>query len=132
MKENITSSDDDFDFDSDSQSQNQKNEPSTIKHANPTSNTKQMRRQMSSIGRFSLRSQTKENPSIITFFVALVHDDGNDISEEEFIQLWEERVMKKYDRFTFQVCSDDDRYFEVRINKSINHTVNENNYDCSF
>jgi hypothetical protein len=72
-----------------------------------------LKRQMTSIGRFALRSQTEENPSIISFFVALVHEEGKDINVDEFTEIWEKRVMDKYDRFRFQVSSEDDRYFEV-------------------
>ena len=73
-----------------------------------------LRRRMTSIGRFTLRSQTEENPSIISFFVALVHEEGKDINVEDFGKICEERVMQKYDRFCFRVSSVDDRYFEVR------------------
>ena len=80
-----------------------------------TSNKKLLRKQMTSIGRFSLSSQTEENPSIISFFVALVHEDGKDMKLEAFRNLWNERIMNKYERFRFHVSDQDSRYFEVRI-----------------
>lgn len=78
-------------------------------------NRKVMRKQMTSIGRFSLASQTKENPSVISFFVALAHEAGRDIDLDEFSDRWEQRVMKKHDRFGFRVSLDDERYFEVSL-----------------
>lgn len=81
------------------------------KSSYPT-NKKVLRKQLTSIGRFSLVSQTDQNPSVISFFVALAHETGKDMNADEFSEIWEERVMKKYDRFGFQVSSEDDRYFE--------------------
>ncbi len=80
----------------------------------PTS-SKLLRKQMTSIGRFSLSSQTEENPSIISFFVALAHEEGKDLNLEAFNSLWSERIMSKYERFRFHVCREDNRYFEVRL-----------------
>jgi hypothetical protein len=76
---------------------------------------KALRKQMTSIGRFSLVSQTEENPSIISFFVALAHEKNKDIDVDEFTRLWENRVLKRHDRFGFQVSGDNYRYFEVGI-----------------
>ena len=73
-----------------------------------------LRRKMSSIGRFSMKSQTFENPSNITFFVALAHNRGDEFTIEDFTSLWRSRVMEKFERFRSCVSSDDDRYFEVR------------------
>lgn len=70
---------------------------------------------MSSIGRFSMKSQTFENPCNIAFFVALAHDRSDEFSVEDFRRLWSSRVMEKFERFRSRVCSDDDRYFEVRM-----------------
>lgn len=75
-----------------------------------------LRKQMTSIGRFSLVSQTEENPSVISFFVALAHDTDKDIGVDDFKELWQKRVMKRHDRFGFQVSSEDYKYFEVRFN----------------
>jgi hypothetical protein len=74
-----------------------------------------LRRQMTSIGRFSLVSQDDEYPSVISFFVALAHPTGKDLELHEFREIWDEKIMKKYERFSFQVAKDDDRYFEVSI-----------------
>jgi len=71
------------------------------------------RRRMTSIGKFSLRSQTEENPSIISFFVVLTHNKGESITVREFDDLWRQRVMKKHERFSCQVSSNDDDYFEI-------------------
>lgn len=81
----------------------------------PTINRKSLRKQMTSIGRFSLSSQTEENPSIISFFVALVHKDGKDMSMEAFNKIWNERIVSKYERFRFHICKEDSRYFEVSL-----------------
>jgi hypothetical protein len=71
-------------------------------------------RSLSSIGRFALRSQTKRNPSIITFFVAISNEKGQkEIDLEEFGELIQERVMPNHERFRSKICADDDRYFEV-------------------
>lgn len=79
------------------------------------SRSKLLRRQMTSIGRFSLSSQTEQNPSIISFFVALVHGDEHDLNLETFNDLWRERIMSKYERFRFHVSKEDTSYFEVRF-----------------
>jgi len=83
---------------------------------NQQRNNKALRKQMTSIGRFSLASQTEENPSIISFFVALAHKAGEDIDIDALSEMWEQRVMQKHERFGFKVSDDVDGYFEVRIN----------------
>ena len=73
-----------------------------------------LHRALSSIGRFALRSQTKQNPSIISFFVALSNEKGKkELDLNEFGQLIEERVVTKHERFRSRICWNDDRYFEV-------------------
>jgi hypothetical protein len=73
-------------------------------------------RSLSAIGRFALRSQTKRNPSIITFFVSISNEKGQkEIGLEEFGQLIQERVMPNHERFRSKICPDDDRCFEVRL-----------------
>jgi len=85
---------------------------------------------MTAIGRFSLKSETPENPSIPTFFVALAghpkhkpelpvtsvkrlhSDDG--MTFAEFESLWNERDFHgKHERFLSKVSESDDRFFEV-------------------
>ena len=79
-----------------------------------TSEQRALRRQMTSIGRFALRSQTKRNPCIVTFFVASSNPKGQrGIDREELEELWSNRVMEKHERFHSRISSDDDRYFEV-------------------
>ena len=74
-----------------------------------------LQRQMTPIGKFALLSQTKCNPSIISFFVALANkDEGMGI--EEFEQLWT-KVMKKHERFRFLVSQADGCFEEA--NKSL-------------
>ena len=72
-----------------------------------------LQRQMTSLGRFALRSQTVENPSIITFFVAFDHESEEDFTAEELQSMWGERVMGYHERFRCQVSKDNDRLFEV-------------------
>jgi len=77
-----------------------------------------LHRTLSSIGRFALRSQTRRNPSIISFFVALSNErDKKELDLQEFGELIQERVMKKHERFQCRICSKDDRYFEVRSSR---------------
>jgi hypothetical protein len=70
-------------------------------------------RQMTTLGRFAFRSQTVQNPSVITFFVALTHEAGKELDLKEFQNIWEERVIDKHERFRCQISPEDDRYFEV-------------------
>jgi len=72
------------------------------------------KRQMTSIGRFSLRSQTTHNPSIVTFFIAFANKkDSEAMTLKEFENLWRRRVMDRHERFRCHVCEDDDSYFEI-------------------
>jgi hypothetical protein len=71
-------------------------------------------RSLTSIGRFALRSQTKRNPSIMTFFVAISNEKGQkEIDLDELGELVRDRVMPIHERFRSKICPDDDRYFEV-------------------
>jgi hypothetical protein len=74
-----------------------------------------IQRQLTSLGRFTLRSQTDENPSIITFFLALVHDSDKGLSLHDFQSTWQKRVMEIHERFSCQISEEDDHFFEVRI-----------------
>lgn len=73
-------------------------------------NNRKKRRQMSLIGKFSLTSQTTENPSIITFFAKL---RGKHFSMNEFDELWRHRVMNKHERFNCHVSLTHPGNFEV-------------------
>jgi len=76
---------------------------------------------MTAVGRFSLLSETGQNPSIPTFFVALVgHKQGEEpdkgMTLEEFETLWyEKQVNERHDRFVSRVdtSSGTHEYFEV-------------------
>jgi hypothetical protein len=83
--------------------------------AKPPSSKPMLQRQMTSLGRFAFRSQTVENPSIITFFVALTHEAGNELDLKEFQGIWEKRVVDKHERFRCQISPEDDRFFEVSV-----------------
>eukprot|EP00561_Arcocellulus_cornucervis_P004599 CAMPEP_0185808218 /NCGR_PEP_ID=MMETSP1322-20130828/5486_1 /TAXON_ID=265543 /ORGANISM="Minutocellus polymorphus, Strain RCC2270" /LENGTH=603 /DNA_ID=CAMNT_0028504421 /DNA_START=365 /DNA_END=2176 /DNA_ORIENTATION=+ len=79
-----------------------------------TSKQRTLRRRMTAIGRFALRSQTKRNPCIITFFVASSNPRGQKgMGRKELEELWSSRVMEKHERFHSRISSEDDRYFEV-------------------
>lgn len=66
---------------------------------------------MTSIGRFSLESETPTNPSIPTFFVALVGDKP--FSAQTFAQLWKDRGMEDlHPRFHHVVSPTRQGYFE--------------------
>lgn len=78
-----------------------------------------LHRSLSSIGRFALRSQTTQNPSIISFFVALSNKKGTkEMSQKDFGKLIQERVVTTHERFRSRICSNDDRYFEVSLDDS--------------
>eukprot|EP00979_Chaetoceros_neogracilis_P004746 scaffold824_cov132-Chaetoceros_neogracile.AAC.8 len=80
-----------------------------------------IQRQLTSLGRFTLRSQTEENPSIIAFFLALAHDSDKDLSLHDFQSTWEKRVMEKHERFRCQVSREDDHFFE----RPLDHYISE-------
>lgn len=75
---------------------------------------KLLRKRMTSIGRFSLKSETLQNPSIPTFFIGV----RGKLNVEEMDEVWNRRdIMKKYDRLQSSVCEQDDRFFKLN-NKS--------------
>lgn len=84
-------------------------ESSHSENANPKEH---IHRQLTSLGRFTLRSQTDENPSNISFFVAFAHDEKDALPIQDFQQLWMNRVMSRHERFHFAI-DDDDHYFKV-------------------
>lgn len=90
----------------------------------PSDNPKIIHRQLTSIGRFTMRSQTKEHPSIICFFVSLAHEEGNLLDIRDFRRAWKKRVIDQHERFHSRVCSTDDRYFEV-VDQSLEECITE-------
>jgi hypothetical protein len=90
----------------------------------PSDNPKIIHRQLTSIGRFTMRSQTKEHPSIICFFVSLAHEEGNLLDIRDFRRAWKKRVIDQHERFHSRVCSTDDRYFEV-VDQSLEECIIE-------
>eukprot|EP01083_Nonionella_stella_P159862 521950_1 len=63
-------------------------------------------RQMTSLGRFAVQSESVANPNIITFFVALAHKAGEDLDVNDFRGAWASRVMERHERFRSQVSRD--------------------------
>ena len=86
---------------------------SEIEHFSKEHQKTSFHRALSSIGRFALRSQTKRNPPIITFFVAISNEKGQkEIDLDELGELVRDRVMSVHERFRSRICPDDDHYFE--------------------
>lgn len=79
----------------------------------PSKSKVEFRRQTTSIGRFSLKSETATNPLLVTFFAALANEPGKDLDVDEFQTMWGERVMRKHERFRSRVCEWDNRFFEI-------------------
>lgn len=95
-------------------------DPSTPDGNNP----KTIHRQMTSIGRFTMRSQTAENPSIICFFVSLAQEKDNVLDIRDFRRVWKKRVVDQHERFHSHICPDDDRYFEV-VDQSLEECIKQ-------
>ena len=70
-------------------------------------------RQNTAIGRFSLKSETESNPSVLSFFVCITHEPGNAPSLNEFKFMWKTRVMDKHHRFRSRICAWDDHFFDT-------------------
>lgn len=70
-------------------------------------------RQMSSLGRFSLQSETPENPSVMTFFLLLGHNYESDVNLEEFNSLLQRKMLDMYERFNARICPMNETAFEV-------------------
>lgn len=86
---------------------------SEVEHLSKEHQKTTLHRSLSSIGRFALRSQTKRNPPIITFFVAISNEKGQkEIDLDELGELVRDRVMPIHERFRSKICPDDDHYFE--------------------
>eukprot|EP00562_Extubocellulus_spinifer_P004052 CAMPEP_0178516264 /NCGR_PEP_ID=MMETSP0696-20121128/25014_1 /TAXON_ID=265572 /ORGANISM="Extubocellulus spinifer, Strain CCMP396" /LENGTH=723 /DNA_ID=CAMNT_0020146515 /DNA_START=60 /DNA_END=2231 /DNA_ORIENTATION=+ len=102
-----------------------------------------LRRRMTSIGRFSMKSETKENPSIPTFFIALSgkpsrKGDGNidrttstcgscrGMSSGEFESTWMKSEMpSRHPRFHSRVSSQDDRFFQYETEATTTSSTTE-------
>ena len=74
---------------------------------------------MTSIGRFSLKTETETNPSVPTFFLALSSSPSNNSDESkimtvpEFISTWYQRNMPSlHPRFHYKLSSTHDGHFE--------------------
>lgn len=89
-------------------------------HQQGEKSTTVLRKRMTSIGRFSMQSETPRNLSIPTFFIALSskkNDDaggaGAGMSSSDFESAWMRSGMPgRHPRFHSRVSSQDDRYFE--------------------
>lgn len=99
-----------------------------------------LRTRMTSIGRFSLRSETSMNPSVPTFFVALSgksddqeisSSDSSDggMSVDEFKNLWYDRGMHiKHPRFHSYIPSNENGFFEHLVDKHLSDHVFEKSH----
>jgi len=72
---------------------------------------------MTAIGHFSLVSETKYNPSIVTFVINLTSPatgpDASPLSRAELCQLWKERGMsERHPRFHRSISADRPGYFQ--------------------
>eukprot|EP00567_Pseudictyota_dubia_P016914 CAMPEP_0197459574 /NCGR_PEP_ID=MMETSP1175-20131217/51760_1 /TAXON_ID=1003142 /ORGANISM="Triceratium dubium, Strain CCMP147" /LENGTH=595 /DNA_ID=CAMNT_0042994489 /DNA_START=141 /DNA_END=1928 /DNA_ORIENTATION=+ len=87
---------------------------SDLSGGSESSGDRVLRRRLTSIGRFSLRTQTERNPSIISFFLAFSNQRGRDgMNMKELEWVWRKRVMDRHERFRSRICEEDDRFFEV-------------------
>jgi hypothetical protein len=83
------------------------------KRQNSSSNRKQLKRTLTSIGRFALRSEPV-NPCVICFFVATSNERGKKaLTAADLGRLMNERVLSKHERFRSRVSPVDDRFFQV-------------------
>ena len=89
--------------------------PALTKNPRTSPTVVELRRRMTSIGRFSYKSETLHNPSIPTFFLAISEPDKDRVLDvKEMDEIWKQkRIMDKHDRFRSVVSSRDDRYFVV-------------------
>lgn len=98
-----------------------------------------LRTRMTSIGRFSLRSETSMNPSVPTFFVALSgksddqeissSDSDGGMSVDEFKNLWYDRGMHiKHPRFHSYIPSNENGFFEHLGDKHLSDHVFEKSH----
>lgn len=86
--------------------------------------TVELRKRMTSIGRFSYKSETIQNPSIPTFFLALSENNKNNdvLNVNEMNEIWKQKkIMDKHSRFRSVISSHDDRYFVDRQTQFRDH-----------
>ena len=77
---------------------------------------------MTSVGHFSLTSQTDDNPSVSTFFMSLVGEKPG-FTVQDFEKLWQDREMaERHPRFHFTVSKDRPGHFE---SETVNDHVSE-------
>lgn len=77
---------------------------------------------MTSIGHFSMISETKTNPSVITFLLRL---SGDKMTKKEFVDLWKRsEISSKHPRFHHTV-SNFPGYFNVNEDANIENHVTE-------
>lgn len=91
-------------------------------------NTVSLKTRMTSIGHFSLKTETSTHPSVPTFFLALSNPNSSSLwnssmTTEEFERLWKKRQMPiKHPRFHHKV-SDSEGYFEAIEEKLSDHVT---------
>lgn len=71
-----------------------------------------LKKRMTSVGHFSLASQTDNNPSVSSFFMTLVGEKPG-FTTKDFQQLWEDRGMpERHPRFHMAISKDTPGHFE--------------------
>ena len=67
---------------------------------------------MTSVGHFSLASQTPNNPSVASFFMTMVGDKPG-FTPQDFQELWKERgIPERHPRFHYTISETNQGYFE--------------------
>lgn len=67
---------------------------------------------MTSVGHFSLASQTPNNPSVASFFMTMVGEKPG-FTSRDFQELWEERgIPERHPRFHYKISETNQGYFE--------------------
>ena len=70
---------------------------------------------MTSVGHFSLASQTPNNPSVASFFMTVVGDKPG-FTPKDFQELWEERgIRERHPRFHYTISETNQGYFEPEV-----------------
>lgn len=71
-----------------------------------------LKTRMTSVGHFSLASQTPNNPSVASFFMTMVGDKPG-FTTKDFQELWEERgIPERHPRFHYAISETNQGYFE--------------------
>lgn len=72
---------------------------------------------MTSVGHFSLASETLNNPSVAAFFITLVGDQPNGFTPQEFCQLWNtKQIGERHPRFHVTVDKKNNNKFDTDNN----------------